>query len=107
MYFQSKRSGYPTMYPLMKGITVMAKSREQLIEYDIDDLKASVEKDSWITLKQYFDGKGNGPAAKVACVVIGTLAKEQQSKNNARQLDIIERRLLGIPPIHHAIDQTK
>jgi hypothetical protein len=71
----------------------IGKSKEQLKQVGLPEVKKEVEQDAWIALKQYFDGKGNGPEAKVACIVIGTLAREEQSKNNARQLDIIEARM--------------
>ena len=71
----------------------IGKSKEQLQKSELVDLKKDVAKDAWISLKQYFDGRGNGPEAKVACVVIGTLAREEQAKNNSRQLDLLERRL--------------
>ena len=38
-------------------------------------------------------GAGNGPEAKIACIVIATLAKDYQSKNKERQLNLLERRL--------------
>ena len=61
--------------------------------------KKTAEKQAWNTLVDYFKGKGNGPAAKIAVGVIGTLAREDQSRNNARQLDIIEERMkLTAPP---------
>jgi hypothetical protein len=71
----------------------MGKSKEQLLKMGAHELKQAVGVDAWVSLKQYFDGKGNGPEAKVACVVIGTLAREDQSRNNARQLDLLEQRL--------------
>jgi hypothetical protein len=79
-----------------KGVTVMyiGKNKEQLMKQDLSTIKGDVGKQAWVSLEQYFDGKGNGPEAKVACVVIGTLAREEQSKNNSRQLDLLEKRLL-------------
>jgi len=71
----------------------IGKSKEQLAQMETTDIKKQVEKDSWIALKQYFDGRGNGPEAKIAVVVVGTLAKEDATKNNARQLDLVEMRL--------------
>lgn len=68
------------------------ETKELLAEYTTDALKTKVEKDAWIALRQYFRGTGNGPEAKVACVVLGTLARERQAKNNARQLTLLERR---------------
>ena len=59
-----------------------------------EKLKQEGEKKAWVALNYYFDGGGNGPEAKVAVVALGTLAKELQSKNNARQLDMVEKRLL-------------
>jgi hypothetical protein len=72
----------------------IGESKEQLAKKDLKDLRTAVQKDAWISLKQFFDGAGNGAEAKVACVVIGTLAREEQAKNNARQLDILEKRLM-------------
>lgn len=76
----------------------IGKSREQLQKENVTNIKSQVEKDAWISIKRYFDGAGNGPEAKVAAVVITTLAREQQAKNNSRQLDIIELRLLNSHP---------
>lgn len=73
--------------------TYVGESKQELSARETTDIKKVVEKDSWIALRQYFSGAGNGPEAKVACVVIGTLAREQQARNNERQLDILERRL--------------
>ena len=69
-------------------------SKDQLEKLPLDKLKLETAKNAWVALKYYFDGGGNGSEAKVACVVIGTLAKEEQSRNNARSLDLIEKRLL-------------
>ena len=69
------------------------KSKEELSEQTLAELKEETAKDAWIELKQYFDGRGNAPAAKIACIVIGALAREEQAKNNSRQLDILEKRL--------------
>ena len=66
----------------------MKNQEEQLTE-----LKKNTAFKAWTELHSYFEKKTNGVVAKVACIVIGTLAREEQSKNNARQLDIIERRL--------------
>lgn len=73
------------------------ENKEQLAKFDLKEIKGRVEKDAWIALKQYFDGKGNGSEAKIAVVIIGTLAKEMQASNNKRQLDIVEKKLeLGV-----------
>lgn len=71
-------------------------SKGELNKLPLRDLKHQVEKDAWVSLKQYFDGRGNGPEAKIAVVVVGTLAKEKQAENNSRQLDIVEKKLLGL-----------
>ncbi len=72
---------------------MVKRSKEQLLKMTTDGLKREAEHKCWVALNYYFDGGGNGPEAKVAVVTLGTLAKEAQSKNNARQLDIIEKRL--------------
>ena len=59
----------------------------------IDKLKESVGRDAWIVLKKYFNKQAEGTEAKIACVVVGTLAKEMQARNNERQLDMVEKRL--------------
>ena len=41
-------------------------TKEQLEKFNVEELKKGVEKDAWIALKQYFDGKGNGTEAKTA-----------------------------------------
>ncbi len=68
-------------------------SKSELFELETDALKKDVEKKSWIALRQYYDGAGNGAEAKIAVVVIGTLAREMQSTNNRRQLDLVEKRM--------------
>jgi len=73
--------------------TYVGETKEQLSHKNTPTIKQEVEKDSWIALRQYFCGAGNGPEAKIACIVIGTLAREHQARNSERQLDIIERRL--------------
>jgi hypothetical protein len=70
------------------------KSKAELGLETTDTLKALVEKDAWVSLKQYFSGKANGPEARVACVVISTLARERAAVNNARQLALLEKRFL-------------
>lgn len=74
--------------------TYVGESKDQLSQRTVEELKNFVAKDAWISLRQYFTGAGNGPEAKVACVVITTLTREQQARNNARQLDLMERRFL-------------
>ena len=69
-------------------------SKSELRRKDVQELRTGVEKESWIALSQYFNGAGNGAEAKVAVVVLGTLARERQVANNSRQLDIMEKRLL-------------
>ena len=76
----------------------VGESKEQLAQKSTAVIKQEVEKDSWIALRQYFCGAGNGPEAKIACVVLSTLAREQQAANNKRQLDLVERRIsLEVP----------
>ncbi len=70
------------------------EGRESLLKRGLSELETLVEKDCWIALRQYFDGAKNGPEAKIACVVLSTLARKQQAANNARQLNILERRML-------------
>ena len=57
------------------------------------EVKSLVSKDAWISLKQYFDGRGNGSEAKVACVVIGAIAKEEQTKSHNRQIDLVIKKM--------------
>ena len=72
--------------------THVGETKEQLSQKTLLTLKGEVQKDSWIALRQYFSGAGNGPEARVACVVLSTLAREKQSENNARQLTLLEKR---------------
>lgn len=74
--------------------TSVMPSKAEIAENSLEQIKTNVEKECWVALQQYFNGKGNGPEAKIAVVTLGTLAKEQQSKNNSRQLDLVEKRLL-------------
>ena len=69
----------------------MPRYEEQ--DKELHKSKKLAEKRAWDALVDYFNGKGNGPAAKIAVGVIGTLAREEQSRNNARQLDLIEERI--------------
>lgn len=69
-------------------------SKTDLAKFHTSELKDQVEKEAWIALRRFFDGCGNGQEARVACVVIATLTREQQAKNNARQLALLERRFL-------------
>lgn len=68
-------------------------AKSQLRKQPLDELKAEVEKEAWIALKAFFDGTGSGIEAKIAVVALGVLARELQAKNNARQLELMERRL--------------
>jgi hypothetical protein len=74
-------------------MTTNVPQKGDLREKTMEMLKKETEKEAWIALNQYFHGAGNGAAAKVACVVVGTLAKEEQAKNNRRQLDLIAKRV--------------
>ncbi len=74
-------------------VTNVMASKESLEKHSLVDLKREVEKDAWIALKQYFDGRSNGSEAKVAGIIIATLTREMQAINNSRQLDILEKRL--------------
>lgn len=73
----------------------LGKSREELRKETLGSLKSTAETEAWASIVQYFFQKGNGPEAKIACVVIATLAREKQAENNSRQLDIIEKRILS------------
>ena len=74
---------------------MVQEGKVQIRKKETTTIKTEVEKESWVALKHYFNGAGNGPEAKIAVVVLGTLAKEAQSRNNSRQLDIMEQRLLA------------
>ncbi len=73
--------------------TYVGETKEQLSRRQTQTIKDDVTKDAWIALRQYFCRAGNGAEAKVACIVIATLARESQARNNSRQLDILEKRL--------------
>jgi hypothetical protein len=73
--------------------TYVGESKDQMSKKTLGVIREQVRKDAWIALRQYFCGAGNGPEAKVACIVISTLAREHQANNNSRQLDILEKRL--------------
>ena len=77
-----------------KDKITIGKSKLEWDKLNDKQIENRVEKDSWIALKQYFDGKGNASEAKIAVFVLGILAKKQQAMNNKRQLDIVEQRLL-------------
>ena len=72
--------------------TYVGESKDTLSHRTLKEVRDQVQKDAWIALRQYFCGAGNGPEAKVACVVISTIAREKQSENNARQLTLLEKR---------------
>jgi hypothetical protein len=71
----------------------VGRSKEQLEAMPLEKLTESVNKHAWVALEQYFGGKGNGPEAKIAVVVIGTVVKQRAIENTTRQLDIITQRL--------------
>lgn len=73
--------------------TYVGETREELTKRSFENIKADVAKDAWIALRQYFCGNGNGIEARIACVVIGAIAREMQARNNSRQLDLVERKL--------------
>lgn len=69
----------------------IGKSKEEWDKKTSKEIQELVEKDSWIELKQYFDGKGNTVQAKIAVMTLGIIARREQSKNNARALDMAAR----------------
>ena len=71
----------------------VGQSKEQLSKLETVELRERVEKKARIAMDQYFDGRGNGSEAKMAAVVVSTLAREKQAENNRRQLNLIEERL--------------
>ena len=73
--------------------TVVMESREQLLKKPKEELREDIEHECLVALKQYFAGRGNGPQAKVASVVLTTFTRAEQAKNNARSLDLIEAKL--------------
>ena len=80
---------------MAKSEFIIGSSKKEWDKKDISELKTLVEKDSWIALKQYFDGRGNGSEAKVAVGVLGSIGRFQQAENNRRQLDLVEKKMLG------------
>lgn len=75
-------------------MTRVKQSRAQLLQTELSSLKQDAEKQAWAALNQYFDGAGNGPEARIACIVLTALVREHQATNHSRQLSIVERRLL-------------
>lgn len=71
------------------------QTKESLKKMDVEELKKEVVKDAWVSLKQYFDGAGNGNEAKVAVVTLGISVKEKQADNNKRAIDLAYTRTLG------------
>ena len=69
-------------------------TKPELRQWQLKKLKTDVEKEAWIALRQYFYGAGNGSEAKISVGILSNIAREKQADNNARQLDIIEKRLL-------------
>lgn len=69
------------------------KTQEAYTQIQTEQLKKEVEKKAWIAFDQHFDGKGNGPEAKIAAVVVTSIGREKQSKNNERSLDLIEEKM--------------
>ena len=63
-------------------------SKKALNKKNVNDIKEEVIKQSWISLRQYFDGAGNGSEAKIAVVALGIAVKEQQADNNKRAVDL-------------------
>ena len=71
--------------------------RQELIKTDVDVIKKDVILRSWASLKQYFDGNGNGSEAKVAVITLGIIAKEQQAENNRRAVDLAYSKFMNNP----------
>lgn len=76
------------------------KSKQQYMKDSRLNLKEVADKKAWVALNQYFDGAGNGPEAKVACVVITNVIREMQAENNKEQLALNRERIkLGMRTI--------
>ena len=65
--------------------TLVNMSQQELQDLSVEELKKNVEKDAWVSLKQYFDGRGTEPEAKAALTALGILTKKLQARNNERQ----------------------
>ena len=48
----------------------------------------SVEKDAWISLSRYFDGRGTESEAKTSLTTLGVLTKKLQARNNERKKEL-------------------
>ena len=71
------------------------QTKESLKKMDVSKLKEEVAKDSWVTLKQYFDGLTDSTEAKIAVVVLNVLVKEKQAENNMRAINLAYAKFLG------------
>ena len=69
------------------------QSKSQLLKKGLPALKQEAEVHAWAAINQYFDGAGNGPEAKIACIVLTALVREHQATNHSHQLSLIEQRL--------------
>ena len=67
-------------------------TKSELTAIRIDKLEETVKKGCYVALRQYFDGAGNGPEAKVAYITLGVMARETQSANGSRALDLLEKK---------------
>lgn len=74
---------------------VVYQTKDSLRKMDVETLRKEVIKDAWVSLKQYFDGAGNGSEAKIAVVALGISVKEQQAENNRKAIDLAYTKMFG------------
>ena len=75
------------------------ETKELMRQKSVAELKKGVVEESWISLRQYFDGAGNGSEAKIAVVALGIAVKEQQADNNKRAVDLAYEKFANRPLI--------
>ena len=71
----------------------IGKTKEQYEKLTTDELWTEMERKAVVAINQYYDGKGNGPEAKLSAVVIGATTKRDQTRNGARALDMVAARI--------------
>jgi len=69
------------------------QEKELYRQQKTENLKKLVTKEAWVSLLQYFKGSGYGAEAKMACVVLGILAREKHNKIS--ELRLIGREIIG------------
>lgn len=69
------------------------RSKTELKKLSVEELREGLYKDCLVSLTQYFEGRGNGPEAKVASIVYTAIGRENATRNNEKSLALVEAKL--------------